>query len=272
MLSETKCTYLAQTVAAEDTAPADLDEVVHHAAQCADCSALAERFQMVAAELAELPARDAARSERTVIAAQKLTTRLQTTAYAALAVACAAVFATLVFGVPHSALTRHGLTFVSIFAFGGSMAVVRVFRSTRPQRSARRWAAFATLLVTILFIAVVRGAPASGQASAPIAVAATLLAVVAGALLAASGPLYKRLYSGRVVSGVCRGLAEEMGISVTWVRLLFLVLLFQAGGFLLYLILDATMQVHPDDRAHMWRFRIARWFRRGSATRVAVTA
>ena len=28
-----------------------------------------------------------------------------------------------------------------------------------------------------------------------------------------------------------------------------------------YLLLDSSMQVHPDDRVHMWQFRIARWLR-----------
>lgn len=141
------------------------------------------------------------------------------------------------------------------------MAAVHKFATARA-RTRTRASAVVALVIGIAFVNVVREAPSLSTSLGTSAV--TLLGIVAGALLASRGPLYKRLYGGRMLSGVCQGLAEEMNISATLVRLLFLALLFlQLGGLFLYLILDAAMQVHPDDRIHMWRFRIARWFRRG---------
>jgi phage shock protein PspC (stress-responsive transcriptional regulator) len=74
-------------------------------------------------------------------------------------------------------------------------------------------------------------------------------------------PLHKRLAQGRMLSGVCLGLAERFELNVSLVRLVFIVLLFADGlGFWLYVILDLAMPVHPDDRQHLLRFRLRRWF------------
>lgn len=74
-------------------------------------------------------------------------------------------------------------------------------------------------------------------------------------------PIYKRLRPGRQLSGVCLGLAERLKIPVLVLRIIFLGLFFVDGaGLLLYLILDLIMPVHPDDRQHLLRFRLRRWW------------
>jgi phage shock protein PspC (stress-responsive transcriptional regulator) len=75
--------------------------------------------------------------------------------------------------------------------------------------------------------------------------------------------LYKRLKKGRELSGVCLGIAEATQLNVSLVRSVFVLLLFFKGaGFWLYLILDLAMPVHPEDRQHMLRFKLRRWFQR----------
>lgn len=72
--------------------------------------------------------------------------------------------------------------------------------------------------------------------------------------------LYKRLKPGRQLSGVCLGIAEATGVSVTLIRLVFFVLFFTNGiGFWLYILLDLAMPVHPADREYLWRFKAKRW-------------
>jgi phage shock protein PspC (stress-responsive transcriptional regulator) len=92
-----------------------------------------------------------------------------------------------------------------------------------------------------------------------------LLPIGIGFMIGADALPFKRLYRGRVLSGVLMGIAEEFGWRVFWVRLVFLLVLWLALNgpwlFAAYLLLDACMQPHPDDRVHMWRFRIARWLR-----------
>lgn len=47
-----------------------------------------------------------------------------------------------------------------------------------------------------------------------------------------------RVEEGRMIAGVCAGLARYLGVDATVVRLIFVLLaLFAAGGVLLYLIL-----------------------------------
>ncbi|HVE71088.1 MAG TPA: PspC domain-containing protein [Thermoanaerobaculia bacterium] len=75
--------------------------------------------------------------------------------------------------------------------------------------------------------------------------------------------VYKRLGPGRLISGVCLGIAEATKIDVRLLRLIFVFLLFADGaGFWIYILLDLAMPVHPDDRQHLWRFRIRRWWTR----------
>ena len=76
--------------------------------------------------------------------------------------------------------------------------------------------------------------------------------------------IYKRLKPGRMLSGVCLGIAERMKIDVMLVRLVFLGLLILAGGvgFWFYAALDVAMPVHPDDRQYLLRFRLRRWLNR----------
>jgi phage shock protein C len=74
---------------------------------------------------------------------------------------------------------------------------------------------------------------------------------------------YKRLGRGRYLSGVCLGIAESLRVNVSFVRIVFvLLLLFHGAGFWLYLILDLAMPVHPEDREHLWRFKIRRWMQK----------
>jgi len=51
-----------------------------------------------------------------------------------------------------------------------------------------------------------------------------------------------RVDEGRMIAGVCAGLAQYLGVDATLVRLVFVLLaLFAAGGVLLYLILWLIM-------------------------------
>jgi phage shock protein PspC (stress-responsive transcriptional regulator) len=75
--------------------------------------------------------------------------------------------------------------------------------------------------------------------------------------------LYKRL-KRQWFFGVCRGLAEAAGLSVWVLRAVFILLLF--GGKIgwaiavpLYLLLDMSLQVHPEDRRLLLRFKFRRW-------------
>jgi phage shock protein PspC (stress-responsive transcriptional regulator) len=71
--------------------------------------------------------------------------------------------------------------------------------------------------------------------------------------------IYKRLKPGRVLSGVCLGLAEATGVSVVVLRLAFFALgVFQGAGIWLYIVLDLAMPIHPDDRQYLLRFRLRR--------------
>ena len=75
--------------------------------------------------------------------------------------------------------------------------------------------------------------------------------------------LYKRLGPGRVLSGVCLGIAEASKMDVRLLRIIIVVLLFFDGaGFWLYLLLALAMPVHPDDRQYLLRFRLRRWWQR----------
>jgi phage shock protein PspC (stress-responsive transcriptional regulator) len=76
--------------------------------------------------------------------------------------------------------------------------------------------------------------------------------------------MYKRLKPGRVIAGVCLGLAEKTNVDVLIVRLVFIALLFLGGGigFWFYIALNVAMPVHPDDRQYLLRFRLRRWWAR----------
>lgn len=75
--------------------------------------------------------------------------------------------------------------------------------------------------------------------------------------------LYKRLRPGYQLSGVCLGLADKTDIPVGILRLGFFVLaLVNGAGIWIYVLLDLLMPVHPEDRRHLLRFRVLRWWRR----------
>ena len=72
--------------------------------------------------------------------------------------------------------------------------------------------------------------------------------------------MFKRIKPGRMIAGVCLGIAETMGYDVVVVRLFFLLLLLVSGGlgFWLYMGFHMAMPVHPDDRRYLLRFRLRR--------------
>lgn len=75
--------------------------------------------------------------------------------------------------------------------------------------------------------------------------------------------LHRRLGAGRMLAGVCLGLSEASKLDVRLLRIIFFVLLlFDGAGFWLYILLTLAMPVHPDDRQHLLRFRVRRWWRR----------
>lgn len=76
--------------------------------------------------------------------------------------------------------------------------------------------------------------------------------------------IYKRFKPGRVIDGVCLGMAEKFNLDVTLVRLVFIALVVLAGGLGIwfYVALDVAMPVHPDDRQYLRRFRLRRWWAR----------
>lgn len=77
--------------------------------------------------------------------------------------------------------------------------------------------------------------------------------------------IYRRLVN-RQISGVCRGLSEAFGVPVWILRMMFVGLSFGTVGIWLYFALAILLRVHPEDRIYMYRYQIARWFRRGSST------
>jgi phage shock protein PspC (stress-responsive transcriptional regulator) len=85
--------------------------------------------------------------------------------------------------------------------------------------------------------------------------------------------LYKRL-KGQWLFGVCRGLAQAAGLPVAVIRgfLIALMLVGRTGWMIavpLYLLLDMSLEVHPEDRGLLLRFRLTRWWERsyGSSRR-----
>lgn len=121
--------------------------------------------------------------------------------------------------------------------------------------------AFFALFLMRIELGIPKMAVAGIGVAAVTTIALTVLAVVRRANREGKR-LYKRLKPGRMLSGVCLGLAEATGANVTLLRLVAVALFFADGiGFWLYLLLDLIMPVHPDDRQYLLRFRIRRWLR-----------
>jgi phage shock protein PspC (stress-responsive transcriptional regulator) len=84
--------------------------------------------------------------------------------------------------------------------------------------------------------------------------------------LGAIGYGTRRLYlrwPGHWVQGVCTGLSEYLGIPVWPVRTAFLLLFFTGwGGGSLYIACSVMLTFHPDDRQHLFNFRVQRMWRR----------
>lgn len=157
--------------------------------------------------------------------------------------------------------------------FDEARAETEVHRQHR-RRLVWRSLGIATALFAVL-VAVLVGLPPSRPVllDGTSALALLLLGVMVAIALAvglARAParlgLYKRVGPGRQLSGVCLGLARRTGTPVWAWRVGFLLLcvlpgLGHAAGLWLYLVMDLAMPIHPEDRAHLLRFRLARWWR-----------
>lgn len=159
------------------------------------------------------------------------------------------------------------VTVVIGFALGLSIARLRV--RTSPV-VLPRWARFVAPLLVLVFVAEYRLAQFlvwNHDSWFTLAAALWVLtAAAAGYLPASAGLPYKRLRKGRMLSGVCLGIAERTSVPVGIIRLVFLVLVFaRLSGVLLYVVLDLLMRVHPDDRATLLRFRLRRWWNNATA-------
>jgi len=66
-----------------------------------------------------------------------------------------------------------------------------------------------------------------------------------------------------VVGRLAYGLAEATGVPVALIRFTFIVLTVAGGkiGIPFYFILSAALDVHPDDRQYMLKFKIQRWMK-----------
>lgn len=75
--------------------------------------------------------------------------------------------------------------------------------------------------------------------------------------------LYRRLSRGRWLAGVCSGLSESSGVSVWLIRAVFVGPLFLGRiGIPLHLILTLALEVHPEDRGLLLRFKLRHWLAR----------
>jgi phage shock protein PspC (stress-responsive transcriptional regulator) len=139
------------------------------------------------------------------------------------------------------------------------------------QRDLARWRAALILGVGIAGVAV--GTRLMDLAGADSWSRALLAWILLGLSMAAAGlvllrvpsrfAIYKRLRPGYQLSGVCLGLADKTGIPVDILRLVFFVLAIVNGvGIWIYVLLDLLMPIHPEDRRHLLRFRVLRWWRR----------
>ncbi len=146
-----------------------------------------------------------------------------------------------------SALVRGAAILVAIVVFFGLVMLAA------GKGSGLGFGEAALVSATAVFIAILVGVPAL-----------LLFQAVATARTATGGRrFYKRLGRGRLLSGVCRGIAEATGIDVTILRVAFVLLTwFKGVGLLAYIVCDLAMPVHPADREHLLRFKIARGMRR----------
>lgn len=70
-----------------------------------------------------------------------------------------------------------------------------------------------------------------------------------------------RIEQGKIIAGVCTGLADSLGIDVTIIRIIFaLISVFMGGGILLYIVLwivmpresGGTIAAESADKAKQW--------------------
>jgi phage shock protein PspC (stress-responsive transcriptional regulator) len=146
-----------------------------------------------------------------------------------------------------------------------------VERSNRTRNVMRAVTAFALILGIGWLVGVGMSSPTQSVAI----ISRVLLVIVPLALIIALGlafrdrlqqpgrVIYKRVKPGRVLSGVCLGLAESLRAPVFILRIVFIAFFFIKGiGLWIYLLLMLLLPLHPDDRQYLWRFRIVRAFRR----------
>ncbi len=160
-------------------------------------------------------------------------------------------------------------------------AFTRAAREARAAVRAEQWrrAAFIALgafalMIPWLMVPKAAGLKAAGtlfQVFGALVGLGAVGSVVLRGLNAAMAPrgLYKRL-RGAWFFGVCRGLAEAASLPVLVIRgaLIALLLLGKVGWLIavpLYLLLEMSMEVHPEDRELLLRFRLKRWWSGGAA-------
>jgi phage shock protein PspC (stress-responsive transcriptional regulator) len=158
-------------------------------------------------------------------------------------------------------------------AFDPALAEAEVGSLHRRRVIWRSLGVAATLVVALiaapLALPISRGVLLDGTRALVLLLLGALAAIVLGFWLARAPArlgLYKRLGPGRQLSGVCLGLSRRTATPVWAWRVGFLLLcllpgLGHATGFWLYLMLDLAMPIHPEDRARLLRFRLARWWR-----------
>jgi phage shock protein PspC (stress-responsive transcriptional regulator) len=151
------------------------------------------------------------------------------------------------------------------------LSAAAVLRSRRTRTVIKAIAVAVTLAAAVWMIwygvsSAVEGLAVVGIALlivAPLFAAVALLLFLRQRFQEPGTAVYKRLKPGRLIDGVCLGLAETLRVQVLIVRVVFVGLFFaSAVGFWLYVVCSLVMPPHPDDRQYLRRFQIARAFRR----------
>jgi phage shock protein PspC (stress-responsive transcriptional regulator) len=95
-------------------------------------------------------------------------------------------------------------------------------------------------------------------------VSVAAIALVWRSLVRGERQLFLR-WRGHQVNGVCTGLAHSFGLPVWVVRLAFVVMFVAGlGGGSLYLTLAFALTFSPEEREHLWRFRVRRLWGRSA--------
>jgi phage shock protein PspC (stress-responsive transcriptional regulator) len=266
------------------------EDVLLHVRDCENCRKLVERAAELESLLTENGGNEVAEEgnlfEQTEQHAVELVTWKRTVRFfietgLAGTIAIGAIFWAMVAGT-YTDRTRPELLsdalpplflITTVVGFTLGLSIARLRSRTSPVVPPK-WAAFVPPILVLMFVAEYRFAQFLARDHDSwftwVVVLWMLTAAVAGYLPASAGLPYKRLRKGYMLSGICLGIAERTKVPVGVIRLAFLVLAFaKMSGVLLYVVLDLLMQVHPDDRATLLRFRLRRWWSGRVARRVA---